>query len=122
MEMGLKATLNNFASNVNQNAQVQRLTKNWTVDINLQCTDQDEQFLIVVNQGQVIEIKELNDCTEQERKETILLRTHTDCFMDIFEGRCNPAIASLEGDLQVFGDEQHSIKLDAIALILWGFH
>lgn len=122
MDMCLVNTLNDFASKANGNDQVRRVTKNWTVDIEVECTDNDERFVLEVAEGRINKVVTNPVDKRGEGKESILLRSHTGCFMDIFEGRCNPAIASLEGDLQVFGDESHSVKLDAIALILWGFH
>lgn len=120
--MQIVSTLNDFASKANTNEQVRRVTKSWSVDIWMECLDSGQKLLLRVSDGQINDVISNLDDTGEGQQESITLRSLTDDFIEIFEGRTNPALASLEGDLEVFGGEKHSVKLDAIALILWGFN
>lgn len=121
MSENLNSTLSTLAKDVNDNAQVHRITRNWTVDINIECLDTDDRYRIQVIDGSVTNILRAPTETHSDG-ETILLRSDSECLDDIFSGRRNPALANIDGDLLVYGDERHSTRLDAIALILWGFH
>lgn len=116
-------TIESFASQANNNIQVKRITKDWQVDIHLECTDVPENYCLKIENGVISKITS-HDKNHEEHKneiESILLRSDSECFNRIFSGHQNPALASLHGELEVYGKESHSVKLDAISLILWGF-
>ena len=123
--MNLLQTLNTFASSANTNPHVQRITRGWSVNIHLECLEGDHRYLLEVKEGTIANVSQITEsehrqATVMDAHDHVLLRTDNQCFTDIFAGQRNPALASLEGDLEVYGDESHSVKLDAITLILWG--
>ena len=120
MDANLGITLNNFATSVNNDVQIQRVTKAWQVNIQLECTDCEDKYLLEIKSGRVENVV-VGDFEVDESMDNVILRGDKTCFSDVFQGHRNPALASLEGDLQVFGKESHNVKLDAITLILWGF-
>lgn len=120
MELSLLDTLSRFKKDVNSNPQVQRVTKNWNVSIQLECLDSGNNYIINILSGLIDDIKKATSLEPHNGDNRITLRSMESEFKEIFDGRRNPALASLEGDLQIFGDERHSVKLDAITLILWG--
>lgn len=119
--MELINILETFSATFNEHPQVNRTTRGWTVNIYLQSTTTGHNYRIVVDNGRALAIEPADNTLYTECVDNIMLRADADCLGDIFSGQRNPALAAIDGDLEVFGDEKHSIKLDAIVLIIWGF-
>ncbi len=122
--MNLLNNLLAFAASANANEQARRITQAWNTTLCLQCTDTEQQYQITVSDGLIEDVAHQGTCTDEDYSDdssAMLLRSEEACFSEIFTGKRNPSLASLEGDLEVYGNEKHGVKLDAITLILWGF-
>jgi hypothetical protein len=51
---------------------------------------------------------------------SIHLQASESTLIRIFSGQYNPSHAVLEGDLAVFSSEKDKVKLEAIAVVIWG--
>ncbi len=122
MPTTLSGILEKFALDVNGNQQVHRITRNWTVDIAIECIDKPDRYHLQVVDGTIQKVCDKNPGVSLGDDQSITLRSDEACLSAIFSGKRNPALANIDGDLLVYGDERHSTRLDAIALILWGFH
>ncbi|MGB3611016.1 MAG: hypothetical protein WA987_11625 [Cellvibrio sp.] len=122
MPTTLSGILDKFALDVNGNEQIHRITKNWTVEIAIECVDKPDRYRLQVVDGTIQKISDGNSGHTFDDDQSITLRSDEACLSAIFSGKRNPALANIDGDLLVYGDERHSTRLDAIALILWGFH
>ena len=52
--------------------------------------------------------------------EALLLRGGSDVLQAVFSGTRSPLGAYTDGELEVYGNPKDQIKLDVIALVLWG--
>src|ERR1041384_8280838 len=112
----MHSVLGEFAEKVNGTRRMESLLKGWDRCISVTSTDtgvshhiqvMDRRLTLVPSRMTALE------SVEVEGKEELL--------KDVFRGIRNPAKESLDGNLSVFGSDKDQMKLDAIALVLWGF-
>lgn len=108
--------LKNFQKTFNDHARVKKLIKGWNRSVMLDATDTGSQFSMIISDLQMTEIKkgliEMDPPIHLQAEEKILIR--------IFSGSYNPATALIDGALAVFSDERDKVKLEAMAMVIWG--
>lgn len=108
--------LHDFRGAFNDNARVKKLIKGWNRSVMLDATDTGAQFSLLISDLQMTEVKkgmiEMDPLIHLQAEEKILTR--------IFSGDYNPAHALIDGALAVFSDERDKVKLEAIAMVIWG--
>ena len=57
---------------------------------------------------------------EEPGDEALLLRAPAPVLERVFSGALSPLGAYTDGQLEVYGSQKDQIKLDVIALVLWG--
>lgn len=110
--------LERFRNDVNMNAQIQRIVKGWDTDVALHTRDDGHAWRLCINQGKVGDIEPgdgaaFDDCPMRIVGDSIVMR-------GLFEGRVNGIRATNDGLIEIYGPMSDQVKLDAIALILWG--
>jgi hypothetical protein len=113
----LAALLDDFAGQFNGHASLRTMLAAWTPQFFIQGRDQGGTFQIHLAQGQVTRISE---AFEEPDDEALLLRADLAVLQQIFTGRLSPLGAYTDGLLEVYGSQKDQIKLDVIALVVWG--
>lgn len=112
----LAACLNRFRDKFNDSARVKKLIKGWNRDILIEATDSGDQYTLVVADLAVAGVEP----GRLPEDPLIHLQALDETLQRIFYGRYNPAHALIDGNLAVFSDERDKVKLEAIAMVLWG--
>jgi hypothetical protein len=114
--------LENFQSSVNSNAQIQRIVKGWNTDVLLEESDSNICYRLLINDGKIhqivhsatpVDVEDDDDSAMKIVGEAAIMR-------GLFEGKVNGIRANNEGLIAIYGPMGDQVKLDAIALILWG--
>lgn len=114
----LHAVLVRFAAQVNANTRIRSLIKGWTPPFVVEGRDTGEAMAVLLDGTQIAGIEVL-DCEPDSH--ALVLRGDAHTLIEVFEGRLSPLVAYSDGLLEVYGEQRDQIKLDAIALVLWGF-
>lgn len=110
--------LDNFKHQVNGNAQIQRIVKGWNTDVALEERDTAVCWRLRVNEGVIGDIDRGAPATYEDCPMRIVGDAAT--IRAVFEGRINGIRANNDGLIEIYGPMGDQVKLDAIALILWG--
>ncbi len=113
----LFSVLQSFQSKVNGNSRVQRLLRGWEPIILVESKDIEDRYYMHMRGSQIAQI---DRTCEGEIEHFVHLRAKREDLMAIFSGQRNPARAFLDADLECFANDKDQVKLDAIALIIWG--
>jgi hypothetical protein len=111
----LRASLEAFQRQVNENTRLAKLVAGWNPHILVESVDDEARFTMVVRDAKIAEIKE----GFIEGAKTIRVRADTPTLERLFAGELNPAVAVIEGEIEVYGKEPDLVKLDAVTLVLW---
>ena len=113
----LHDTLGRFAQLVNAHVKLRPTLAGWSPDFYIQARDSGDTFQVKLADGRVAGVLP----TEAEpADDALLLRGDADLLTEVFEGRQSPLGAYTDGQLEVYGHPKDQIKLDVIALVLWG--
>jgi len=116
---GLSHWLGDFQNRFNSNTRAAKLTKGWDRQILLEPVDNSKRYTMLVRDAQVHEIVD-GDPPDANDDKIVRLRASEDILCDIFSGNYNPSTALLDGVLEVYSDSRDKVKLEALALIIWG--
>ncbi len=114
--MNLQSHLKSFSEKVNNTKQLRILLKKWSPEIVVKSDNSDELYSIEVFESIIKDIH----TEEQNNDHVIRLEADSEILEEIFSGQRNPARASIDGLLKIYGANKDEVKLDAISLILWG--
>lgn len=114
----MQDVLDNFKNQVNAHAQIQRIVKGWNTDVALEESDTATSWRLHVKEGMIGDIAKgaagaNDDCPMRIVGDAATIRA-------VFEGRINGIRANNDGLIEIYGPMSDQVKLDAIALILWG--
>ena len=110
--------LDNFKNQVNGNAQIQRIVKGWNTDVALEERDTATSWRLRVKEGIIQAVERSNPAANDDCPMRIV--GEADAIRAVFEGRINGIRANNDGLIEIYGPMGDQVKLDAIALILWG--
>ncbi len=112
----LQECLEAFQHKFNDNTRVKKLIKKWDRSVMLEAIDTGTEFSFIVESGALTEVVpglvERDPPIHLQAEEAILIR--------IFSGDYNPATALIDGALAVFSGERDKVKLEAMAMVIWG--
>lgn len=108
--------LNDFRDRFNSNPRVQKLIVGWERNILVDALDTGEQHTLVVKDMQMAEVVPGLD----ESNETVHLQAEEALLIDMFSGRNKPAAMLMDGVLAVFSSDKDKVKLEALAMVIWG--
>ncbi len=114
---GLQPLLASFAGRVNAQASLRSALAGWSPQFFIQSPDSGETFQVHVASGQVQHVAAVDT---EPGDDALLLRGHSDVLASVFSGQRSPLGAYTDGELEVYGSTKDQIKLDVIALVIWG--
>jgi hypothetical protein len=111
--------LTDFQTRFNTNARALKLTKGWDRDILLEALDSGKRYTMVVRESKLKDI--FPTAPQNTPDETLVtLRANEDILTQIFSGNYNPSTALIDGVLEVYSDSRDKVKLEALAMVIWG--
>ncbi len=113
----LHQLLADFAGRVNGHPALNKSLAGWSPSFFIEASDCGERFEIRIVNGHVADVRLSAD---QPGEQSLLLRACADVLDRVFSGRLSPLGAYTDGQLEVYGAQKDQIKLDVIALVLWG--
>ena len=115
----LLASLQDFQNRFNNDSRVKKLIKGWNRYLKVDGTDTGEIYTLTIQDLAVTSIEA--GCTLADDDENVIaLQAAQEALVRIFTGKYNPAHALIDGALAVFSGERDKVKLEAIAMIIWG--
>jgi putative sterol carrier protein len=115
----LLASLQDFQNRFNNDTRVKKLIKGWNRFLKVDGTDTGEIYTLTIQDLAVTNIEA--GCTLADDDENVIaLQASQEALVRIFTGKYNPAHALIDGALAVFSGERDKVKLEAIAMIIWG--
>jgi hypothetical protein len=116
----LGACLLDFQKTLNENSRVKKLIKKWNRAIFFEPTDSSELFTMVVTDQRITTVEPGHALNGMSQEDRILLQADVDTLIRIFSGDYNPATAHIDGALAVYSSDKDKVKLEAIAMVIWG--
>ncbi len=114
---GLHGVLGRFAERVNTTASLRSTLAGWNPSFYIQARDSGDTFQVCIAGGSV---QAVQPTRAEPGDDALLLRADTEVLEGVFSGRQSPLGAYTDGQLEVYGQTKDQIKLDVIALVLWG--
>ncbi len=115
--ISLGGLLNDFSVRVNSLDNLRALLLGWAPEFYIQARDVGDTFRIYFEQGSVQKIEPVE---HEPSDEALLLRADMGVLEKIFTGTLSPLSAYTQGVLEVYGSAKDQVKLDLIALLVWG--
>jgi hypothetical protein len=115
----LLAAMHDFQNRFNSNGRVKKLIKGWNRYLKVDGTDTGEIYTCTI-QDLVITKVEPGCPVADDDEDLISLQAAQEALVRIFTGKYNPAHALIDGALAVFSGDRDKVKLEAIAMIIWG--
>ena len=113
----LQELLGSFAQRANAHTSLRKTLAGWSPDFYIQSSDSGECFQIRVVGGGIQDVLATRD---EPGDEALVLRGCSAVLGQVFSGQRSPLAAYTDGQLEVYGNPKDQIKLDVIALVLWG--
>jgi hypothetical protein len=115
----LLASLHDFQNRFNNDTRVKKLIKNWNRYLKVEGTDSGEVYTSTIQDLAIHKVEP--GCPVADDDENLIsLQAGQDVLVRIFTGKYNPAHALIDGALAVYSGERDKVKLEAIAMIIWG--
>ena len=115
----LRGWLDDFQSRFNSNSRAGKLAKGWDRQILLEAADSAKRYTMLVRDAQLGMIVEGGPSAGNADR-LVTLRANEDILTNIFSGNYNPSTALLDGVLEVYSDSRDKVKLEALAMVIWG--
>lgn len=115
----LRGWLDDFQARFNGNNRVSKLAKGWDRQILLETADSAKRYTMLVRDAQLNTIVDGGPPAGNDDR-LVTLRANEDILADIFSGNYNPSTALLDGVLEVYSDSRDKVKLEALAMVIWG--
>jgi hypothetical protein len=112
----LGGVLSRFQEQVNQHARLRTLLRGWDKQVQIEASDTGQSYRLAFEDARLVAVTERAEGVASD----IILRADAGTLHAMFDGTQNPATLFLNGELQVFATDKDQVKLDAIALVLWG--
>jgi len=110
----LREALDDYVEQANANERVARTLRNWRCVIHLRALDSDAAFTLDVDGGRVTPALDGSVGAPD-----LIVRASADDLSDIFWGEVNPAERYNQGALKIEGPQEHLLRLDAMAMLVF---
>lgn len=114
---GLQSVLGSFAERVNAQTSLRSTLAGWTPEFFIEASDRGDVFQVRFAAGRVDSVL---PAAAEPGDDALLLRGSGEVLQQVFSGQRSPLGAYTDGALEVYGPPKDQIKLDVIALVLWG--
>ena len=85
----------------------------------LEPTDTDARYLLTVAGARLTDIREGGIAPGTDER-LVTMSAEEATLIEIFSGVTNPSTALIDGQLEVYSDSRDKVKLEALALVIWG--
>jgi hypothetical protein len=113
----LHHVLGSFAGRVNEHPALRSTLAGWTPEFFIQARDSGDTFRVNMAGGRIADVL---PTAVEPGDNALLLRGDCELLEQVFQGQQSPLGAYTDGQLEVYGPTKDQIKLDVIALVLWG--
>jgi hypothetical protein len=113
----LEECLTDFRERFNDNARVKKLIVGWNRDILVEPLDAPTSYTMVIENLQMTSV---STGIDQGHDGQVHMQADEEILKRIFTGEYNPAEALIDGNMAVFSEERDKVKLEAIAMVIWG--
>lgn len=110
----LREAIDDYVEQANDNERVRRTLRTWRCVIHLNATDADATFTMTVEGGQVADVAD-----GLQGPPDLIVHGTGDDLNDIFWGDVNPAERYNQGALRIEGPQEHLMRLDAMAMLIF---
>lgn len=110
----IRGALEDYVEEANANERVGRLLRGWQSRIHIAPTDVEAGFTLVIADERIASVEDGLVGSPDLRLETTASE-----FVDIFWGETNPVERYNEGSLAIRGSQEHLMRLDAMAMIVF---
>ncbi len=111
--------LADFQQRFATNRRAHKLVKGWNRQVFLEASDTGALYTLLVDEGELHTIQR-GPPPRPDDDFIVHLQAAEETLVEIFAGRYNPSTALLDGMLSVFSNERDKVKLEAIAMVIWG--
>jgi hypothetical protein len=118
VQAGLGEVLEDFRTRFHDSSRAQKLVKKWNRTILIEATDSTAVYSLVVAQQRIVSIDPQRPANDDDH--LVHLMAPEDVLTRIFAGHYNPSSALLDGVLQAYSNDRDKVKLEALAMVLWG--
>ncbi len=118
-EEGLLHWLQDFQTRFNSNARAAKLATGWDRQLLVDATDAGFQYTLTVADARLADIREGGVNPEEDEK-LVTMSAEEATLIRIFSGDYNPSTALIDGQLEVYSDARDKVKLEALAMVIWG--
>jgi len=112
-------SLHDFQRRFNENQRVKKLIKGWDRFLKVEGTDTGELYTVTIKDLMINKIEPGCSLADDD-EDVITLQAGQEALVRIFTGKYNPAHALIDGALAVFSGDRDKVKLEAIAMLVWG--
>ncbi|MFL5381798.1 MAG: hypothetical protein ACJ8GN_04720 [Longimicrobiaceae bacterium] len=113
----MEEVLTDFRDRFNENSRVKKLIVGWNRDILVEPLDADTAFTMTIEN---LEMTSVAPGVHAGGDGQVHMQADEDILKRIFTGEYNPATALIDGNMAVFSEERDKVKLEAIAMVIWG--
>jgi hypothetical protein len=118
-KLGLREALDDFQRRFNSNSRAIKLATGWDRQLALEATDAPARYAMTIRNAQLERI--FDGGPENPRDDRIVrLCASEQVLTAIFLGKYNPSTALLDGMLEVYSDARDKVRLEAMAMVIWG--
>lgn len=110
--------LEDFRDRFNANPRAAKLTAGWDRQLLVDATDSARAIVLTVAGARITDIRDGPPAREEATLVTMSAEQAT--LIEIFAGRYNPSAALIDGQLEVYSDARDKVKLEALAMVIWG--
>lgn len=109
----LREALDDYVAQAQKSEQVVRSLRNWNCNIYVEATDIQAAFTLVIKDSKT----SVHD--GQFEQPDLIVRGSSEDLTNIFWCDANPASNYMQGALKIQGSQEHVIRLDAMALLIY---
>ena len=109
----LREALDDYVDQAQKNERVVRSLRNWNCTIYVEATDIQAAFTMAIKESKTI----VHD--GQFEQPDLIVRGSSEDLANIFWCDANPASNYMQGALKIQGSQDHVMRLDAMALLIY---
>ena len=119
VEHSLLYWLEDFQPRFNANPRAAKLTAGWDRLLLVDATDSGARYVLTVAGAVLVEVRE-GGVAAGDDDGLVTMSADETTLIAIFSGVTNPSTALIDGQLEVYSDSRDKVKLEALALVIWG--
>lgn len=110
----IREALDDYVEQANANPRVERLLRDWHSRIHVRSSDSDATFTLVIEKQRIAGVLD-----GLEGDPDLIMVAEGSELSEIFWGEANPVERYNQGALKIRGAQEHLMRLDAIAMLVF---